>query len=57
MFRSYYYGGLPPYDEQGYGYGDVWILSLPSFTWTQVSERYRIDRNEADVSSVVPFIQ
>ncbi|TKA83459.1 hypothetical protein B0A55_00572 [Friedmanniomyces simplex] len=32
---SYFYGGLPPYDQQGVGYGDVWILSIPSFTWTQ----------------------
>ncbi|KAK5143547.1 hypothetical protein LTR32_004350 [Rachicladosporium monterosium] len=34
-YNIYVYGGLPPYDQQGVGYGDVWILSMPSFTWTQ----------------------
>ncbi|KAK3671861.1 hypothetical protein LTR78_008227 [Recurvomyces mirabilis] len=34
-YNIYFYGGLPPYDEQGLGYGDVWILSIPSFTWIQ----------------------
>ncbi|KAK5728185.1 hypothetical protein LTR17_012090 [Elasticomyces elasticus] len=32
---SYLFGGLQPYGEQGVGFGDVWILSIPSFTWTQ----------------------
>lgn len=27
---------MVPYDEEGYGYNDVWILSIPSFTWTMV---------------------
>lgn len=31
---SYIYGGLPPYDTEGFGFNDVWILSIPSFTWT-----------------------
>jgi hypothetical protein len=34
--QSYFYGGLQPPNEKGLGYGDVWILSLPSFTWTNV---------------------
>ncbi|KAK3071107.1 hypothetical protein LTR53_009241 [Teratosphaeriaceae sp. CCFEE 6253] len=34
-YNIYFYGGLPPYDEDGVGYGDVWILSIPSFTWIQ----------------------
>lgn len=34
--NKYFFGGLQPPDEEGYGYGDVWILSIPSFTWTNV---------------------
>lgn len=34
---SYFFGGLAPYGEEGYGYADAWVLSLPSFTWTIVS--------------------
>lgn len=33
---SHFFGGLPPYDQEGYGYADAWILSIPSFTWTIV---------------------
>lgn len=33
---SYFFGGLPPYEEDGYGFSDVWILSIPSFTWVKV---------------------
>ncbi|KAK4626972.1 Kelch repeat-containing protein [Fulvia fulva] len=33
-YNIYFFGGALPYDETGTGYGDVWILSLPSFTWT-----------------------
>ncbi|KAK5746447.1 hypothetical protein LTR17_000827 [Elasticomyces elasticus] len=34
-YNFYLFGGLQPYGEQGVGFGDVWILSIPSFTWTQ----------------------
>ncbi|KAK4504563.1 hypothetical protein PRZ48_005479 [Zasmidium cellare] len=33
-FDIYLFGGLAPYGEDGFGYADAWILSLPSFTWT-----------------------
>ncbi|USW58049.1 Putative galactose oxidase/kelch, beta-propeller, kelch-type beta propeller [Septoria linicola] len=33
-YNFYLYGGPPPYDVDGYGFNDVWTLSLPSFTWT-----------------------
>lgn len=32
-YNIYLYGGLPPYEQAGYGFNDVWTLSLPSFTW------------------------
>lgn len=34
---SYLFGGASVGD--GVGYGDVWILSLPSFTWIKVSQK------------------
>ncbi|KAK5697180.1 hypothetical protein LTR97_007315 [Elasticomyces elasticus] len=34
-YNIYFFGGLQPNDKQGVGFGDVWILSIPSFTWTQ----------------------
>ena len=35
----YLYGGNVPPDQQGMGYNDVWVLSIPSFTWTNVSTK------------------
>jgi hypothetical protein len=37
--RSYFYGGIVPPDQQGLGFNDVWILSIPSFTWVNVCHR------------------
>ncbi|KAK5122577.1 hypothetical protein LTR85_003840 [Meristemomyces frigidus] len=54
---SYFYGGLPPYGEQGLGFGDVWILSIPSFTWTQwypsSYEHHSLSCNVIDQSQVI----
>ncbi|SMQ44860.1 unnamed protein product [Zymoseptoria tritici ST99CH_3D7] len=33
-YNIYLYGGLPPQEDGGLGYNDVWTLSIPSFTWT-----------------------
>lgn len=37
-FNIYYYGGYPGVDPKDDFYDDVWVLSIPSFTWTRVSE-------------------
>lgn len=38
-YNIYVYGGLPAARQaQGIGFTDVWILSLPSFTWTQYAD-------------------
>ncbi|ROT40770.1 hypothetical protein SODALDRAFT_104787 [Sodiomyces alkalinus F11] len=37
-FNIYYYGGYPGVDPRADFYDDVWVLSIPSFTWTRVSE-------------------
>ncbi|PHH74734.1 hypothetical protein CDD82_4798 [Ophiocordyceps australis] len=36
-FNIYYYGGTDGLDPGNELYDDVWILSLPSFTWTQIN--------------------
>lgn len=36
-FNIYYYGGYNGLDETGDFYDNVWILSLPTFMWMQVS--------------------
>ena len=35
-FNIYYYGGFDGVDVKGEFYDDVWVLSLPSFTWTKL---------------------
>ncbi|KAK5131537.1 hypothetical protein LTR08_000864 [Meristemomyces frigidus] len=56
-YNIYFFGGLPPYDEQGLGYGDVWILSIPSFTWTQwypsSFEHHSLSCNVIDQSQMI----
>ncbi|KAM3493764.1 hypothetical protein MY3957_003024 [Beauveria namnaoensis] len=37
-FNIYYYGGFDGVHSSKDFYDDVWILSLPSFTWTKISE-------------------
>ncbi|KFA65171.1 hypothetical protein S40285_01494 [Stachybotrys chlorohalonatus IBT 40285] len=37
-FNIYYYGGFDGVYNGGDFYDDVWVLSMPSFTWTQVNE-------------------
>ncbi|KAJ6447083.1 galactose oxidase/kelch, beta-propeller [Purpureocillium lavendulum] len=36
-FNIYYYGGFDGIHPKNDFYDDVWVLSLPSFTWTQIS--------------------
>lgn len=36
-FNIYYYGGFDAVDTTKPFYDDTWVLSLPSFTWTQLS--------------------
>ncbi|KAI0404594.1 hypothetical protein F4802DRAFT_615466 [Xylaria palmicola] len=36
-YNIYYYGGFDGLHESENFYDDVWVLSLPSFTWTQLS--------------------
>lgn len=36
-FNIYYYGGYDGYDAYSVHSDDVWVLSLPSFTWTKLS--------------------
>jgi len=36
-FNIYYYGGFDGIHPANDFYDDVWVLSLPSFTWTQLS--------------------
>lgn len=36
-FNIYYYGGFDGIHPADDFYDDVWVLSLPSFTWTQIS--------------------
>jgi hypothetical protein len=43
--RSYLYGGASIGD--GVGYGDVYILSLPSFTWIKVSTALGLNNKHA----------
>ncbi|PHH92811.1 hypothetical protein CDD83_4970 [Cordyceps sp. RAO-2017] len=37
-FNIYYYGGFDGIHPMGSFYDDVWVLSLPSFTWTQINK-------------------
>ncbi|EGY23744.1 kelch repeat protein [Verticillium dahliae VdLs.17] len=37
-FNIYYYGGYPGVDPKVEMNDEVWVLSLPSFTWTMLSE-------------------
>ena len=37
-FNIYYYGGYEGLDSTDDFYDDVWVLSLPSFTWTELSK-------------------
>jgi hypothetical protein len=37
-FNIYYYGGYDGLGLKGPFYDDVWVLSLPSFTWTQINK-------------------
>lgn len=37
-FNIYYYGGFDGIHPDEDFYDDVWVLSLPSFTWTKISE-------------------
>lgn len=37
-FNIYYYGGYPGVDPRVEMSDEVWVLSIPSFTWTQLSE-------------------
>ena len=36
-FNIYYYGGFDGIHPTADFYDDVWVLSLPSFTWTQIN--------------------
>lgn len=36
-FNIYYYGGFDGIHPEDEFYDDVWVLSLPSFTWTKIS--------------------
>ncbi|KAF7185225.1 Kelch repeat-containing protein [Pseudocercospora fuligena] len=33
-YNIYFFGGLQPEDQGNESFGDAWILSIPSFTWT-----------------------
>lgn len=37
-FNIYYYGGFDGINAKEAFYDDVWVLSLPSFTWTQLNK-------------------
>lgn len=37
-FNIYYYGGMEGVDPEDPYYDDVWVLSMPSFTWIPVNE-------------------
>ncbi|KAF3072173.1 Kelch repeat-containing protein [Trichoderma lentiforme] len=37
-YNIYYYGGTEGLDPTKPFYDDVWVLSLPSFTWTQITD-------------------
>ena len=37
-FNIYYYGGYDGLHPESSFYDDVWVLSLPSFTWTQINQ-------------------
>ncbi|PHH60004.1 hypothetical protein CDD81_2208 [Ophiocordyceps australis] len=37
-FNIYYYGGTDGADPSNEHYDDVWVLSLPSFTWTKINK-------------------
>lgn len=37
-FNIYYYGGFDGVHSTSDFYDDVWVLSLPSFTWTKISD-------------------
>ncbi|KAJ6789400.1 hypothetical protein PWT90_00953 [Aphanocladium album] len=37
-FNIYYYGGFDGIHTAGAFFDEVWVLSLPSFTWTKISE-------------------
>lgn len=37
-FNIYYYGGFDGIHPKNAFYDDVWVLSLPSFTWTQINK-------------------
>lgn len=37
-YNIYYYGGTEGLDPTKPFYDDVWVLSLPSFTWTQIND-------------------
>ncbi|KJZ77946.1 hypothetical protein HIM_02583 [Hirsutella minnesotensis 3608] len=37
-FNIYYYGGFDGIHPTKSFYDDVWVLSLPSFTWTQINQ-------------------
>ncbi|KAJ3491873.1 hypothetical protein NLG97_g5515 [Lecanicillium saksenae] len=37
-YNIYYYGGFDGVHTAGAFYDEVWVLSLPSFTWTKISE-------------------
>lgn len=37
-FNIYYYGGFDGINLKDAFYDDVWVLSLPSFTWTQLNK-------------------
>lgn len=37
-FNIYYYGGYPGVDSTDDSFDEVWVLSIPSFTWTRLSE-------------------
>ncbi|RDA95068.1 hypothetical protein CP533_2111 [Ophiocordyceps camponoti-saundersi (nom. inval.)] len=37
-FNIYYYGGFDGIHPRNPFYDDVWVLSLPSFTWTRLNE-------------------
>lgn len=41
-FNIYYYGGFDGVNPVDAFYDDVWVLSLPSFTWTQLNKGKRL---------------
>jgi len=53
-FNIYYYGGFDGINPQDDFHDDVWVLSLPSFTWTQLNKG-KSDHGRAGHRCVMPY--